>query len=132
MDGIDFTDPGTWNAYSYAGSDPIDFSDPVGLTPCGDMNVEGGGTLRDAVLADTAQGHYIDLVWHEGGTLSQAKGDFFTWVAGFDLLAQAIWNRLQIVSGRVSVTGANGIGYGNRNVKDLGYLRAGDRAAKLQ
>jgi RHS repeat-associated protein len=123
MDNVDYGNSASWNAYAYTNDDPTDFSDPSGLIACGDISV-GGGTLRGAVLADTAQGRFIDLVWHEGGTLSQAGGDFYSWVAGFDLIAQAIWNRLQIVSGHVSVTGANGTVYSvaNGNVSQLGYL----------
>jgi hypothetical protein len=127
MDNVDYGDPGSWNGYAYTNGDPINFSDPSGLTSCGDIGDAGGGTIRDAVLADTDQGHFIDLVWHEAGTLSQARGNFSAWIAGFDLIAQAVWNRYQIVSGHAGVTGANGTVYStaNGNVGQLGYLTPG-------
>jgi RHS repeat-associated protein len=127
MDGVDYSNPQSWNGYAYVGGDPINFGDPSGLTDCGDITVQGAGTLSDEALANTDQGHYIDLVWHEAGTLSQAGGNQYTWFAEFDLIAQAIWNRYQIVSGNVSVTGANGTVYsaGLGNVGQLGYLVPG-------
>jgi RHS repeat-associated protein len=124
MDNVDYSNPVTWNAYAYTNGDPINFDDPSGLTSCGDLGVVGGGTLRDAVLADTPQAHFIDLVWHEAGTFSQAGNSLSTWSSEFDLIAQAIWNRYQVVLGNAAVTGANGTVYSvaNGNVGQLGYL----------
>jgi RHS repeat-associated protein len=118
----DMADPASWNRFGYAMGDPINFNDPSGLTACGNLSLTSGRTLRDAALADTAQGHFISLVWHEAGFLRQAGGDPEVWGAEFALIAQAIWDRFLIVSGGKTVAGANGtiysrpgsLGYGTR------------------
>jgi len=113
--------PLSWNRYSYVEGDPINLSDPDGLIACGDLPVSSGGTLAGLANANTSQGHFIDLVWHEAGFLSQAGGDIGAWNSEFAYTAQAIWDRYQLVSGNVSVTGANGVVYGGGNVGALGY-----------
>jgi RHS repeat-associated protein len=113
--------PGSWNRYSYVQGDPINFGDPDGLTACGDLPVDTGGTVRDQVNASTGQGHFIDLVWHEGGFLNAAGGDVGAWTAEFELTAQAIWDRTLLVQGKLQVTGANGVVYGGGTVGWLGY-----------
>jgi RHS repeat-associated protein len=115
-------DSGSWNKYAYANRDPVNLFDPTGLTACGDLAVEGTGqTVAQEVNANTAQGHFIDLVWHEAGTFSQAGGNLAAWTGGFEGIAQAIWDRYQLVSGNASVTGANGVVYGGANVKDCQF-----------
>jgi hypothetical protein len=121
QDGVDLTDPQSFNAYSYASNDPANSTDPDGLTACGDLPLSSSRKIRDAATANTDQGHFIDLVWHEAGFLSQAGGNVDAWNAEFTRIAQAIWDRYQLVQGNVQVTGANGIVYGGANVGALGY-----------
>jgi hypothetical protein len=121
MDNVDYMNPETWNAYAYANGDPINLIDPDGTTACGDLAVDTGGTVRGQVNANTAQGHFIDLVWHEAGFLGQTGGNLALWIGEFEGIAQAIWDRYQLVQGNVQVTGANGRVYGGANVGELGY-----------
>ena len=123
MDNVDYNNPGTWNAYAYTNGDPINGSDPSGLVTCGNLPIVGGGTVAGDVNANTAQGHFIDLVWHEAGSLSQAGGNVSNWTAEFEYIAQAIWDRYELVSGDAAVTGANGTVYSAAagNISQLGY-----------
>jgi RHS repeat-associated protein len=114
--------PQTMNRYSYVQDDPANLIDPTGLDACGDFPIAGTDlTIDDEVNADTGQGHYIDLVWHEAGVLSQAGGDVTAWTEGFEYIAQAIWDRSLILSGQVSVTGGNGVVYAGATAQWLGY-----------
>ena len=122
---VDYSNPVTWNAYAYANGDPVGSNDPDGMTTCGDLPIDGGGTVAGEVNANTAQGHFIDLVWHEGGFLSQVGGNVAAWLAEFEGVAQAIWDRYLIVSGGASVVGANGVVYQGRSASALGYGAAG-------
>jgi RHS repeat-associated protein len=121
MDNVEYSNPGSWNPYAYANGDPINMVDPDGTTACGDLTLASDRTVSDAVNANSGQGHFIDLVWHEAGVLSQANGNVGAWTAEFALIAQAIWDRYQLVQGKVQVTGANGVVYGGANVGALGY-----------
>jgi RHS repeat-associated protein len=103
--------PQTMNRYIYAQNDPVEFTDPTGLDTCGDIATSASDTVGSEALAGTAQAHFIDLVWHEGGTFPEAGNDASSWVEEFEAIGQAIENRVQIVEGNVSVTGANGITY---------------------
>jgi hypothetical protein len=123
MDNVDYNNPGSWNAYAYTMGDPINGNDPSGLVTCGNLPIVGGGTVAGDVNANTAQGHFIDLVWHEAGSLSQAGGNVSNWTAEFEYIAQAIWDRYELVSGDAAVTGANGTVYSAAagNISQLGY-----------
>jgi hypothetical protein len=101
--------------------DPINFVDPSGLVVCGDINVLGGGTVSSYVTGDGARSNFIDLVWEEGGFLSSFNGNYELWQAEFYFIAQAIWDRYLIVTGQVSVVGANGVTYSGQNASILGY-----------
>ena len=128
MNNVVYGNAATWNSYAYTNGDPINFNDPDGLTTCGDLQLEGGGTVAGDVNANTAQGHFIDLVWHEGGFLAQVGNNAFAWLAEFQGIAQAIWDRYLIVSGSVSVVGANGVVYAGQSASTLGYGFAGATA----
>jgi RHS repeat-associated protein len=122
MDNVDQMNPGTWNAMAYVNGDPVNFGDPDGTVACGDLEIAGHNeTVRDEVNANSSQGHFIDLVWHEAGFLSQAGGNVGAWVSEFEGIAQAIWDRYLLVQGVVQATGANGVVYGGANVGVLGY-----------
>jgi RHS repeat-associated protein len=43
------TNPGSWNRYTYAGGDPVNFSDPSGLSPCGSTTAQNGDTITVTV-----------------------------------------------------------------------------------
>jgi RHS repeat-associated protein len=124
MDNVDYSSSGSWNAYTYSNGDPINLFDPTGLEACGDIAVVGtSDTVAQEVNANTAQGHFIDLVWNEAGTLSQTGGNVGAWTSEFELIAQAVWDRYQLVSGNVAVTSLNGTVYSAAagNVSQLGY-----------
>ena len=90
MDNVNYGNPATWNAYACTNGAPINFSDPDGLTTCGDLQLTGGGTVAGDVNANTAQGHFIDLVWHEAGFVGQAGNDLYAWLGEFEGIAQAV------------------------------------------
>ena len=131
----DFGDPGSWNMYTYAGGDPINFGDPTGLTTCGDLEVQGGDTLSDEVLHG-ANSLLTQFVWAEGGTLAQNGNSESTLNYAQEIIALAVLNRLAIANGQVAVQGANGTVYwgaggsGYASVSSLGYGTQGTTLAQ--
>lgn len=104
----DPADPQSWNDYAYVANDPINFADPEGLVECGDLDVSGGGTVRDYLDAQSDAGKLIRFVWAEGGTLAASGGDQSALSFSMAMIAQAIENRLAVANGQVAVAGFDG------------------------
>jgi hypothetical protein len=111
MDAADLSDSASWNMYGYVDGDPINFTDPEGLVTCGDLPVDGGGTLSTYVNARSDAGRLTRFVWAEGGTLSQNGGSQPTMLLAQAYIAQAIENRLAVANGQVAIAGADGTIY---------------------
>ena len=104
-------DPGSWNRFAYVQGDPVNYTDPDGLMTCGELPVDDGRTVSDALLADSEAGLLTRFVWAEGGALA-ANGDSTT-ALGLSqaLIAQAVINRLSVANGRAAVLGRDGVVY---------------------
>jgi hypothetical protein len=110
-DAADPADPTSWNMYAYVNGDPINFTDPEGLVTCGDLPVDGGGTLSTYMNAHSDAGRLTRFVWAEGGTLSQNGGSQSAMALAQAYIAQAIENRLAVANGQVAIGGADGTIY---------------------
>jgi RHS repeat-associated protein len=108
LNNVDYSNPLTWNAYSYANGDPINGTDPSGLATCGDLEVEGGGTLSSFFNTSSNAGLLTEFVWAEGGTLSENGGSQAALAYSQEIIAQAVENRLAVANGQAAVLGADG------------------------
>jgi RHS repeat-associated protein len=137
--------PGSWNKYTYVGSDPISFSDPSGLIKCGDLPVasEGGARLRDLVSGKDERALLTRVVFAEAGSvntvlvgLSRFLGGIFGYgLAAYAaaalqteqiLVAQAPVNRWDIVHGYLRVADPSGMIIPMSDVPSLGFGHGSD------
>jgi len=110
-DAADSSDPTSWNMYAYVNGDPINLTDPEGLVTCGDLPVDGGGTLSNYMNARSTTGTLTRFVWAEGGTLLQNGNSQSAMFLAQAYIAQAILNRVAVANGQVAVGGADGTIY---------------------
>ena len=61
MDNVDYSNPTTWNAYSYVNGDPVNFNDPNGLQTCGSIPIAAGAfagqTLSQVMTGTSVRGN---------------------------------------------------------------------------
>ena len=73
MENVDYTNPGSWNAYAYTNGDPINGNDPTGLQTCGQIPVTSGAfagqTLSQVFTGTSGNDLLAQIIWHEAGTL---------------------------------------------------------------
>jgi RHS repeat-associated protein len=72
MDNVDYTNPGSWNAYAYTNGDPINGNDPSGLQTCGQTPIVGGAfngmTVSQVMTGTTGNDLLAQSMWLEAGT----------------------------------------------------------------
>jgi len=73
MENVDYTNPGSWNAYAYTNGDPINGNDPTGLQTCGQIPITSGAfagqTLSQVFTGTNGNDLLAQIIWHEAGTL---------------------------------------------------------------
>jgi RHS repeat-associated protein len=104
-----YTDnPLSLNLYNYTGGDPINFNDPSGLITCGNLPVDGGGTVSSYLNAQSDTGTLTRFVWAEGGTLAANDSSQSELILAQETIAQAVENRIGIANSQIAVQGVDG------------------------
>ena len=111
MENVDYTNPGSWNAYAYTNGDPINGNDPTGLQTCGQTPIVGGAfngqTVSQVFTGTSGNDLLAQEIWHEGGTIysSDLTSQASTSAYAQDLAAigTAILNQWDVDDGRLKV-----------------------------
>jgi RHS repeat-associated protein len=124
VDNVDPSGPLSWNAYSYAEGDPINFNDPEGLAKCSDWyDTFTGKTFGSEITAknDAALLGRVDWAESDGGQYNgfQTQNYFDEKAA----VAVSIVNRMDILNYKILVSNGNG-GYINPGTLGWGPVNA--------
>ncbi|MBL8295561.1 MAG: RHS repeat-associated core domain-containing protein [Bryobacterales bacterium] len=100
--------PLSMNLYSYVEGDPVTFSDPEGLKPCGALlDAQSGSTVRQIMTGTSELSHLAQLIWSEAGTfIGSDDKDLFD--AEQLRVGTAVMNRYDIANGRLKVYDKSG------------------------
>jgi RHS repeat-associated protein len=103
----DPTEPQSWNYYAYVLNDPINFNDPEGLIPCGDIIIGPAGsegpTLSAFLNTNTDMGLLAITVFVESAMRNTASG-----AQEMGAIASVVMNRYNIVNGHIKMVRSDG------------------------
>jgi RHS repeat-associated protein len=106
----DPANPPGFNLYAYVLNDPVNFNDPGGLVPCGDLVILGTNTtLRDAMTVSTRNPNLsllASVVWAESDHTWSRQGSQ-AYFDEQDAIAWSVLNRWRILNGYLSVSGVS-------------------------
>jgi RHS repeat-associated protein len=104
MDNVNYSNPASWNAYTYTMGSPVNSNDPSGLVTCGSLISESNGeSLNQIMTTDNDLGYLAQDIWAEAGPVRTSDASNPT---NFDeeqgYIATVMENRYAIANGELT------------------------------